>query len=306
MDIRYFEYLQEINRCKSFKKAEKQLHISAQQLGRIVTMMEKEFDVVIFERTNFGLHLTKEGEEFLTKANAMSNLYQSMYPQKDRQERFFPVGMLTICASINTWPMMGEIVAAFVKQYPGVLLHYRMCTDLELLDNVARYDNTVGILFCAIVKGQEILEIPKTLQAEVLQKNEMAVYCGKSNPLILQYKKVSLKSIQEFPLIVYAPNEDDEIRTYKIYEFLCGKRPTVKYSTNDYHLFNQILQESEDAIYIGASYPKEVRKDYCAMIELLDDVTQEIRLIKRPEGVKSLTVGLFEKHIKQYILQSKF
>jgi len=305
MDIRYFAYLREINRCKSFKKAEKQLHISAQQLGRIVTAMEEEFGVVIFERTNLGLHLTKEGEAFLTMANAMSSLYQSMHRQPEGQERSLPTGLLTICASVNTWPMMGEIVAAFVKRYPGIALHYRMCTDLELLDNVARYDDTVGILFRMVVKGQAVLEVPDTLQAELLQKNKMAVYCGTSNPLSLQYKKVSLKSIQDVPLIVYAPNEDDEIRIYKIYELLCGKRPTVKYSTNDHQLFQQMLQESGDVIYLGASYPREVRKDHCAMIELLDDVMQEIRLIKKAEESGRSTVEAFAEHIKQYLLQSK-
>lgn len=301
MDIRYFEYLREINRCKSFKKAEKQLHISAQQLGRIVTTIEEEFGVTIFERTNLGLRLTKEGEEFLTMAKALLDVYQSLYQRKDEQENSLLTGTLTICASINTWPIMGELVATFANRYPGIAINYRMCTDMELLDNVERYEDTIGILFRIVVKGQAVLEVPDTLQTELLQKNKMAVYCGKSNPLSLQYKKISLKSIQEFPLIVYAPNEDDEIRTYKIYEMLCGRKPTVKYNTNDASLFNKILQEDEEAVYIGACYPKEVRKDYCAMLELLDDVFQEILLVKSAKTIQSTTAKAFEEHIKDYV-----
>ena len=91
MDIRYFEYLREINKCKSFKKAEKRLHISAQQLGRIVTSIEDEFGVSIFERTNLGLHLTKEGEEFLTRVKALLDLYQAMHrmPADSKNISFF-------------------------------------------------------------------------------------------------------------------------------------------------------------------------------------------------------------------------
>lgn len=153
MDIRYFEYLREINRCKSFKKAEKQLHISAQQLGRIVTTIEEEFGVTIFERTNLGLRLTKEGEEFLTMAKALLDVYQSLYQRKDEQENSLLTGTLTICASINTWPIMGELVATFANRYPGIAINYRMCTDMELLDNVERYEDTIGILFRIVVKG---------------------------------------------------------------------------------------------------------------------------------------------------------
>ncbi len=301
MDIRYFEYLREINRCKSFKKAEKQLHISAQQLGRIVTAIEEEFGVYIFERTNLGLRLTKDGEEFLTMAKALLDLYQAMHRLPDDLDNNTLHGPLNICASINTWPMMGELVAAFANQYPGVSINYRMCTDVELLDTVARYDNTVGILFRVIVKGNAVLEIPDTVETEFIQKNKMAIYCGKSNPLCLQYKKVSLHHVQDIPVIIYAPNEDDEVRTYKIYDLLCGRQPVVKYSTNDASLFHKILQDDDEAIYLGAAYPKEVRTDYCAMIELLDDVVQEIQLVKSPKTAESLTARAFMEYMKQYI-----
>lgn len=302
MNIRYFEYLREINKCKSFKKAEKRLHISAQQLGRIVTSIEDEFGVSIFERNNLGLHLTKEGEEFLTRVKALLDLYQAMHRMPDDSKNISLSGPLNICASINTWPMMGELVAAFANRYPGISINYRMCTDRELLDNVERYENTVGILFRVVVKGMAVLEVPETVQTDFIQKNKMAIYCGKSNPLCLQYKKVSLHHVKDIPLIVYAPNEDDEIRTYKIYELLCGNQPVVKYSTNDASLFHKILQEDEEVIYIGAAYSKEIRTDYCAMIELLDDVFQEIRLVQSPKTMESLTAKAFIEHINDYIL----
>ncbi len=59
------------------QKAEKRLHISAQQLGRIVTSIEDEFGVSIFERTNLGLHLTKRRGRIFNKGEGVAGFISS-------------------------------------------------------------------------------------------------------------------------------------------------------------------------------------------------------------------------------------
>ncbi len=124
----------------------------------------------------------------------------------------------------------------------------------------------------------------------------------KSNPLCLQYKKVSLHHVKDVPLIVYAPNEDDEIRTYKIYELLCGNQPVVKYSTNDASLFHKILQEDEEVIYIGAAYSKRDSDRLLRHDRVTGRCFQEIRLVQSPKTMESLTAKAFIEHVKDYIL----
>ena len=53
---------------ESFSKAAKSLHVSQPSLSNAIMKLEKETELVLFERNTRGLHLTEAGELFYRRA----------------------------------------------------------------------------------------------------------------------------------------------------------------------------------------------------------------------------------------------
>ena len=65
MQIKQFEYVQEIAECKSITQAAQKLYISQQALSEALKLLETELDFKIFERSNKGVIPTAAGKLFL-------------------------------------------------------------------------------------------------------------------------------------------------------------------------------------------------------------------------------------------------
>lgn len=71
----------------NFTKAAKKLFISQQSLSNHISNMEKEFDVILFNRTT-PLTLTYAGQALKAKARQMLELRDETYPGAFRHQRF--------------------------------------------------------------------------------------------------------------------------------------------------------------------------------------------------------------------------
>jgi DNA-binding transcriptional LysR family regulator len=76
MNINYVRYALEISHCGSINRAAKQLYISQSSLSRGIKELEEEIGIRIFERSNSGITLTHQGEEFLKHASRLETQYK--------------------------------------------------------------------------------------------------------------------------------------------------------------------------------------------------------------------------------------
>ena len=103
----------------NFTKAAKQLYISQQSLSNHISNMEKEFDVILFNRTN-PLTLTYAGQALKKRARqllAMKNeTYRELADIKD-----FSTGQLTIGVSHTRGRViLPEILPIYREQFPNI------------------------------------------------------------------------------------------------------------------------------------------------------------------------------------------
>ena len=117
----------------NFTKAAKQLFISQQSLSNHISNMEKEFDVILFNRTN-PLTLTYAGQALKKRARQLlalkSETYRELADIKD-----FSIGRLTIGLSHTRGRViLPEILPIYQEQFPNI--------DLGLLEgNSTELDN---------------------------------------------------------------------------------------------------------------------------------------------------------------------
>ncbi|MGN1181949.1 MAG: LysR family transcriptional regulator, partial [Faecalibacillus sp.] len=63
MTLQQLKYVLEVARCGSINEASKNLYISQPSLSNSIKDLEKELAIVIFNRTNKGIVISKEGQE---------------------------------------------------------------------------------------------------------------------------------------------------------------------------------------------------------------------------------------------------
>lgn len=109
----------------NFTKAAKRLFISQQSLSNHISNMEKEFDVVLFNRTT-PLTLTYAGQALKARANEILELKDETYHEL-ADIKDFSVGQLVIGLSHTRGRViLPEILPMYKDQFPGI--------DLKLVE----------------------------------------------------------------------------------------------------------------------------------------------------------------------------
>ena len=103
----------------NFTKAAKQLYISQQSLSNHISNMEKEFDVILFNRTN-PLTLTYAGQALKKRARQLLALKKETYREL-ADIKDFSIGKLTIGVSHTRGRViLPEILPVYREQFPNI------------------------------------------------------------------------------------------------------------------------------------------------------------------------------------------
>ena len=76
MNVNQLKYVLAIAASSSMREASTRLFISQPALSASIKELEDELGILIFERTNKGISLTREGREFLTYAKKAAAQYE--------------------------------------------------------------------------------------------------------------------------------------------------------------------------------------------------------------------------------------
>lgn len=123
----------------NFTKAAKRLYISQQSLSNHISNMEKEFDVILFNRTT-PLTLTYAGQALNQKARQMLELKEEMY-QELADIKDFSVGQLIIGLSHTRGRViLPEILPVYKERFPNIDLRLIEGNSSELANDLLHGD----------------------------------------------------------------------------------------------------------------------------------------------------------------------
>ena len=83
MRIEQLMYLVDIAKTKSFSKTAQNFYITQQGASDAIKKLEKEFNVILFNRTKQGVFLTEIGRSFEETAQEMIALYHTLEDKAD-------------------------------------------------------------------------------------------------------------------------------------------------------------------------------------------------------------------------------
>ena len=145
MTLTQLKYAITVAECGSMNEAAKELFISQPSLSSSIKDLETETGVQIFRRTNRGISLTPQGEEFLGYARQVVEQYELMetkYIDKSEVKKKFSVSMQHYTFAVNAFIEM-------VKQFGMDEYEFAVREEktYEVIEDVRDFRSGIGILY---------------------------------------------------------------------------------------------------------------------------------------------------------------
>lgn len=144
MTLQQLKYAVTVAECGTISAAAEKLFISQPSLTTAVRELESEMGVTIFSRTNRGVIVSREGEEFLGYARqilSQAQLLQERFSGREQGEKRFAVSSQHFNFTVLAF---SRLVQNF--RGPRYSFHFRETTTYEVLEDVSQLRSEVGIL----------------------------------------------------------------------------------------------------------------------------------------------------------------
>ena len=175
MNIKQAQYIQTIANEGSITAAAKKLYISQPSLSQMVSQVEKELGVALFDRTSLPLRLTYAGEKYLECAHTMivANDRLENQLQDIRQENS---GHLRLGISVQRgMRILPQAMPKFINRYPNVSLELRETGSVRMED-LLRYGE-IDLAFAALESTSARFDY------RLIEKETTGILVGKSSRL---------------------------------------------------------------------------------------------------------------------------
>lgn len=200
MTLQQLRYVVTVAKKGNITEAAKELFISQPSLTNAIKDLEKEMNVIIFDRTNKGVAVSKEGEIFLGYARQVLeqvNLLEDTYKQNSGRK-------LEFCVSTQHYSFAVNAFVDLIKEYGSSEYDFslRETQTYEIIDDVARMKSEIGILYLNEFNRKVLKKIMKAngLIFTELFIAKPHVFISSRHPLATK-RKVTLSELDEYPYL---------------------------------------------------------------------------------------------------------
>lgn len=202
MTLQQLKYAVAVADTKNITEASKTVFISQPSLTSAIREFEDEMGIRIFSRTNKGVIITNEGDEFLAHARQIleqATLLEEKYKGADETNPIFSVSCQHYSFAVNAFV---DVIREFGgKSYDFTL---RETQTNEIIEDVSKLKSEIGVIFKSRKNADVIEKLLKknSLQFEELFTTSLHVFISISNPLATK-KLITLDDLREFPYLTY-------------------------------------------------------------------------------------------------------
>lgn len=202
MTLQQLKYVTTTANIGSISEAAKRLFVSQPSLTKAIKELEKEMGITIFDRTNKGITVSKEGERFLGYARQVleqAALLEEQYKSQSGGKKQFSVSTQHYSFAVNAFVEL--LKGAEIDQYDVSL---RETQTYEIIDDVAHMKSEIGLLYYNDF-NRPVLE--KLIHTNELTFTELFtahphIFIGKTHPLAHK-EVVSMDELEEYPYISF-------------------------------------------------------------------------------------------------------
>lgn len=211
MTIRDMEIFATVVACGTMSGAARKLHISQSSVSQVITEMEREYRILLFERYGRSLRLTPTGETLLDYVQKTLRLLREIdrFLRSDPCESNLRIGASVTVGSYVLCPLLEQ----FQHQCPCVRTEVLVANTHEIEEKLLSSELDIGL-----VEG--VVTHPD-LRVEEVMDDRLVLTCGRGHPFFGR-AAVDLRELAGQPLIVREPGSgtraqlEEALKQYKI------------------------------------------------------------------------------------------
>lgn len=204
MRIEQLSYIADIAQTQSMSKTAQNFSITQQGVSDALKKLEKEVDLKLFQRTKYGVLLTKNGQFFAEKGKKMVALHQELlaFAENVHNSKLEKLeGDLFVLAHPRIYQhILPSVIQTFFCQCPMVNLRILEQTTSEIQNAITSESNSLGL----ITGSENIIHSANfnDLVLEILFADEMVVCVHKDSPLKFQ-SLLTVDDLNYLPVVTY-------------------------------------------------------------------------------------------------------
>lgn len=202
MTLQQLKYAVTVADTKNITEASHKVFISQPSLTAAIHELESEMGITIFSRTNKGVSITNEGDEFLAYARQVLDqaaLLEEHFKGESEATPIFSVSCQHYSFAVKAFV---EVIKMFGgNEYDFTL---RETQTHEIIDDVSKLKSEVGVLYMS-TKNKKVIEkllLKNNIIFEPLFTTKLHVFISSKNPLAKK-KKIQISDLQNFPYLTY-------------------------------------------------------------------------------------------------------
>lgn len=206
MTLQQLKYISIVAEKASMTEAAKELYISQPSLTKSIKELEMEMGITIFDRTNRGITVSKDGETFLAYARQVleqAELLEEKYKNHSGVKREF-------CVSTQHYSFAVNAFVDLIKNCGSDIYDFsiRETQTYEIIDDVARMKSEIGILYYNDFNKAVLMKI---IKANDLKFTELFIaaphiFVCAGNPLAKR-ESVTMEELAPYPYLSFEQGE---------------------------------------------------------------------------------------------------
>lgn len=298
MTLQQLRYITMVAEKGTISEAAKELFISQPSLTNAIRELEQEMQVTIFHRTNKGVTITAEGDEFLAYARQILDqvgLMQERYLNVNERNPRFSVSCQHYSFAVNAFV---DVIRQFgVNQYDFTL---RETETHEIIEDVSTMKSEIGVLYTC-PKNEEV--IMKMIRQNNLEFKELFVakphvFISYHHPLA--YKKtLTLKDLEDYPYLSFEQGEYNSFYFSEEVLSTLDRKRNIKVRDRA-TLFNLLIGLNGYTVSTGI-ISKELNGETIISVPLLVDEIMRVGTITQKNMILSRYGEAYMEALKKHI-----
>ena len=298
MTLQQLKYVVTVAETGTITEAAGKLYISQPSLTNAIHELEREMQIVIFNRTNKGISLSKEGDIFLGYARQVleqAEILEDKYKGEGSGKKQF-------CVSTQHYSFAVNAFIDLIKKYGQEEYDFslRETQTYEIIEDVAKMRSEIGILFLNDFNEKVITKILKSNELEFhdLFVAKPHVFISRRHPLA-DRQIITNEELESYPYLSFEQGEHNSF--YFSEEIFSASERKKNIRVRDRAtLFNLLIGLNGYTVCSGVIDKKLNGKDIIA-VPLADESDMRIGYITHRKGMLSRLGTTYLDALSKYI-----
>lgn len=298
MTFQQLKYVITVAETGTITEAAGKLYVSQPSLTKAIHELEKEMNIVIFNRTNKGISLSREGDEFLGYARQVLDqaaILEDKYKGGHGGKKKF-------CVSTQHYSFAVNAFVDLIKEYGQEEYDFslRETQTYEIIEDVAHMRSEIGILFLNDFNETVLRKILKTndLEFHELFVAKPHVFISRKHPLA-DRQVITNQELEEYPYLSFEQGEHNSF--YFSEEIFSTSERKKNIRVRDRAtLFNLLIGLNGYTVCSGVIDKKLNGKDIIA-VPLQDEGDMRIGYITHRKAVPGRLAATYLEALRKYL-----